>query len=81
MPEDTWKGCTPDGKPPVVGVKYRIVDSRKGTFYGRVVSADATTWAKVEITNGVAQAVCAYNIALEGETVSVRSCLCRMDPV
>lgn len=80
MLEDTWKGCTPDGKPPVVGKEYRIIHSRKGTFFGRVVSTDAT-WARVIVTSGTAVAAMRYNVANVGEEVSCRNCLCRMDPV
>lgn len=80
MVEDTWIGCTPDGKPPVVGTEYRILHSRKGKFFGRVISTDEDTWATVEITSGAANAMLAENVRLEGERVTVRSSLCRMDP-
>lgn len=80
MSKDTWKGCTPDGLPPRVGAEYRIAHSRRGTFFGRVVSADENTWATVEITDGVAQAMRDCNIKLESEQVTVRSSHCTMMP-
>ena len=76
---DTWTGCTPDGKPPVIGQEYRILHNRKGTFFGIVESADDSTWADVVITDGVARAMMDGNIRLEGERVTVRSSLCRME--
>lgn len=78
MKEDTWKGCTPDGKPPVVGQEYQIRHNRKGVFRGRVLRTDATTWAELEITKGTAEAILADNVRGPGEKVSVRSSLCRM---
>ena len=79
MVEDTWKSCTPDGKPPLVGREYRCVHPRKGVFFGVVLSADEI-WAKMKITSGVADALMDYNLKLEGETVSVRNSLCILEP-
>lgn len=78
MTADTWAGCTKDGQPPIVGRKYKIISSRKGTFFGVVTHADDSTWATVKITDGVASAMMAHNVRSEGEEVTVRSSLCRM---
>lgn len=81
MQNDSWKNCTPDGLPPVVNKEYIINHCRKGKFQGKVLNADDTTWADVLITHGKANTLLDYNIAEEGETVTVRSTLCTMIPV
>ncbi len=80
MREDTWVGCTPDGKPPVVGQRYEINHCRKGRFEGIILTTDGSTWATVEIAAGRAKAICAYNEREAGESVMVRSSLCTMRP-
>lgn len=80
MSKDTWQGCTPDGKPPVVGTVYRVEDQRKGTFSGRCLRSDPTTWATLLIVKGEVKAILPYNVRETGEEVTVRSSLCRMTP-
>jgi len=41
----------PDGAVPAVGGFYKVIDSRKGTFFGRILSV-AGEWAKVEVLQG-----------------------------
>lgn len=77
--EDTWKGCTPDGLPPVVGKRYKVNHSRKGEFWGTVVRAD-DVWATIEIDKGVAKAMLSENEREAGEQVTCRNSLCKMIP-
>ena len=79
MASDTWAGCTPDGLPPTVGRRYKVIHSRKGEFCGTVVRADEV-WAEVEIDEGVATAILSYNVREEGERVTCRNSLCKMIP-
>lgn len=57
------------------GKSYLVNSSRKGTFIGRLVSADET-WATLEITGGKASAMLDYNERYKGEEVTVRRALC-----
>ena len=80
MAVDGWKHCTPDGRPPVDGVEYRISHRRKGAFTGVVLRSDEV-WATLQITEGCSHAVTDYNIRLTGEEVCVRNVHCTMLPV
>lgn len=58
-----------------VGKTYEIRHSRKGTFTGRVIQADPDSeWVTLVVTGGIANAVMSYNVAYEGDEVTVRRC-------
>lgn len=78
--EDSWQGCTPDGKPPIVGQEYVINHARKGKFRGKVVSV-YDPFATVEVTDGVAGAMMSYNVGHAGDEIGCRNSQCRMTPV
>ena len=60
--------------PPVVGKRYELRHSRKGTFTVQVVSVNGE-WAVCTIIEGVAKAIMSYNVKYEGEEISVRDTL------
>lgn len=53
------------------GATYAVSSQRKGSFVGRLVSHN-DTWATLEITQGKAGAMMAYNEVEKGEEVTVR---------
>ena len=57
---------------------YQGNSSRKGKFTGLLVAHDYT-WATIEITDGKAQAMLAYNERSIGEEVTVRRLLCSFE--
>ena len=61
----------PAGSLPKVGVEYVVRHSRKGTFRARVVAV-CGEWLDVVVTSGVARAVMQYNVAEEGDPVTIR---------
>ena len=77
MVEDTWKGCTLDGKPPIVGREYLVNSRRKGTFSGRVTEVN-DPWVTLVITGGRAYGMSPRNTREEGEEVTCRNSLCCM---
>lgn len=77
---DTWTGCTPDGKPPIVGQRYKVTHSRKGTFKGVVLGID-DPFFRVRIDAGKAGAILPENEKDVGETVDCRNSLCRIVPI
>lgn len=62
------------------GKPYKIRHSRKGTFFGRLISIRGE-WADVEVTRGAAGAMLSYNEASVGEVVTVRLSFCTFAPV
>ncbi len=63
---------------PVVGKFYKIVHSRKGTFYGKVVSIggkvdDPDMFMDVEVTSGIANAIMNYNVGYPGDVIGIRN--------
>lgn len=60
------------------GATYKVKSSRKGKFTGLLVSHD-DTWATIEITDGKAQAMLAYNERSIGEEVTVRRSFCSFE--
>lgn len=60
------------------GATYKVNSSRKGKFTGLLVAHD-DTWATIEITDGKAQAMLAYNERSIGEEVTVRRLLCSFE--
>jgi hypothetical protein len=72
---DTWRCCTPDGCPPIVGKTYNIVHSRKGKFQAKVDRVNSP-FAYVTVTERHENARVDV-----GEEVGVRNSLCTMTPV
>lgn len=60
------------------GATYKVKSSRNGKFIGLLVSHD-DTWATIEITDGKAQAMLAYNQRSIGEEVTVRREWCSFE--
>lgn len=60
------------------GAIYKVNSSRKGKFTGLLVAHD-DTWATIEITDGKAQAMLAYNQRAIGEEVTVRREWCSFE--
>lgn len=58
----------------IVGEVYQVKSRRKGNFKMRVDSV-VGEWVEGTITDGVAGAMCAYNVREKGETVTVRGSL------
>ena len=58
----------------VIGKEYKVVSKRKGCFNMVVVSVN-DEWIDGIITNGIADAMCSYNIREEGEKITVRDSL------
>jgi hypothetical protein len=54
-----------------IGKVYDVINSRKGRFKMQITRQD-DTWASGIIVEGVADAIMAYNVAYEGEEVTVR---------
>lgn len=63
-----------------VGKTYTINHSRKGTFVAKVISHADPEWATVEIISGMARAMIAYNVATEGEQITIRVSMCTFTP-
>lgn len=57
------------------GATYKVKSQRKGSFTGLLIHHDET-WATIEITDGKAQAMLAYNERSMGEEVTVRRSHC-----
>lgn len=65
---------------PELGKRYRINDTRKGEFEG-VLKSVSGSWAVFVIVDGVASAICDYNVRYEGEEVACRDSLCTLTEV
>lgn len=63
-----------DGAVPEVGATYAVRHSRKGEFVVRVTRVNGE-WLTGVILRGVAKAVMRYNVAAEGDEVTVRDSL------
>lgn len=57
------------------GKTYLVRHSRKGTFFGRLIS-HCDEWATLEITAGKASAIFEHNERKAGEEVTVRRSFC-----
>ena len=62
---------------PEVGKEYKVIHSRKGTFFMRVtrIVPDPEGWTYGVITEGMADAIMNYNRAGVGDDISVRNSL------
>jgi hypothetical protein len=63
---------------PVIGKFYKIVHSRKGTFYAKVLKVNGDleapdTFIDVEVTSGRANAIMDYNIGYPGDVLGIRN--------
>jgi hypothetical protein len=63
---------------PVVGKFYKIVHTRKGTFYAKILSINGDleapdTFIDVEVTKGRANAIMDYNICYPGDILGIRN--------
>lgn len=56
---------------PEVGATYDVRHSRKGTFRMRALSVHGE-WLTGVIVDGVAKAIMRYNVAYEGDEITVR---------
>lgn len=74
--EDKWIiAGKPDGEEPKVGTVYEIRDSRKGTFWGKIINV-RDNFADVEVTKGKPEFISdAYKMSYSGYC-SIRSGLC-----
>lgn len=68
-PEGQW--VVAGGGTPEVGKEYEVRHSRKGTFRIRV-TAIRGEWVDGEVIDGVAKAVMRYNVAEEGDHITIR---------
>ncbi len=77
-PEGQW--VVAGGGKPEVGKEYEVRHSRKGTFRIRV-KAIRGEWMDGEVTDGVAKAVMRYNVAEEGDPITIRDTLSYLIPI
>jgi hypothetical protein len=61
----------PDGTLPEIGAVYDVRHSRKGSFRARV-EAVRGEWIDLTVVEGTARAIMSYNVAYEGDHVTVR---------
>ena len=64
---------------PEEGKTYIVRHARKGMFTAKVCALN-DEWADLEVVAGRADAMCAYNVAEKGETVTVRLSQCSFTP-
>jgi hypothetical protein len=76
---NTWVGCTPDGKPPIIGHEYVIQHSRRGTFSGIAIEHLGHGMARFRITKGGTLRTRFVEAKGVGGIVVIRGDLCRMD--
>ena len=60
---------------PEVGKTYKVVHSRKGTFFMRVTKVIPDQWTYGVIVEGMADAMMDYNRKYVGDEISVRHSL------
>ena len=54
-----------------IGKEYEVRHSRKGTFSIKVTALN-DEWITGKITKGIAEAIMSYNVAYEGEEITIR---------
>jgi hypothetical protein len=68
------------GGKPEVGKEYEVRHSRKGTF--RIVVREIRgEWIDGTVVDGVAKAVMTYNVAHEGDSITIRDTMSYLIPV
>lgn len=63
-----------------IGKDYKVIHSRKGTFEMRVTREDEE-FVTGDIIGGVANSLCACNVAVIGDEVIVRRSFCTLVPL